>query len=60
MYTGEGPEEGFSAVSNDMNRVYKLKELSFLANKLLVFLIVVCGSIEQLRWSLCKKCFLTY
>ncbi|CAH3170241.1 unnamed protein product, partial [Porites lobata] len=37
----EAQKKGFSAVSNDMNRVYKLKELRFLADKLLVILIVV-------------------
>ena len=43
-----------------MIRVYRLKELRFLANKLLVILIVVYVSIKQLLLSLCKKCFLTY
>ncbi|CAH3186123.1 unnamed protein product [Porites evermanni] len=37
----EAQKKGFSAVSNDMNRVYRLKELRFLADKLLVILLVV-------------------
>ena len=47
----------FSAVTNDMNRVHKLKELRFLANKLLVIVNVI---IKQLGLSLCKKFSLTY
>ena len=53
-------KKGFSTVSNDMNRVYRLKELRFLADKLLVIFIVVYVRNKQLRLSLCKKCFLTY
>ena len=56
----EAQKKGFSAVSNDMNRVYRLKELRFLADKLLVILLVVYVSIKQLHFSLGKKCFLTY
>ena len=43
-----------------MIRVYRLKELRLLADKLLIILIVVYVSIKQLRLSLYKKCFLTY
>ena len=57
LYTGEGPEQRFQRC---FNRVYKLKELRFLADKLLIILFVVCVSIKQLRLSRCKKCFLTY
>ena len=53
-------KKGFSAVSIDMIRVYRLKELRFLADKLLVILIVVYVSIKKLRLSICKKFSLTY
>ena len=52
LYTGEGPEQRFQRC---FNIVYKLEELRFLADKLLIILFVVYVSIKQLRLSRLKN-----